>query len=136
MKPDPAAEARRWLAQAEHDLADARFLTANSRHHLACYLAQQSSGKALKAVLYAHGEVGVVGHSAGDLAVRATTVEPRLTSLASRAASLDKYYIPTRYPNGLPGGIPSEAYGPADAALAISDADAVVAACREVLGSP
>ena len=26
------------------------------------------------------------------------------------AASLDKYYIPTRYPNGLPGGIPAEAF--------------------------
>jgi len=24
-----------------------------------------------------------------------------------QAKKLDKYYIPTRYPNGLPGGIPS-----------------------------
>lgn len=24
-----------------------------------------------------------------------------------RAKKLDRYYIPTRYPNGLPGGVPS-----------------------------
>ncbi len=27
-----------------------------------------------------------------------------------RAKKLDQYYIPTRYPNGLPGGIPSRYY--------------------------
>jgi len=27
-----------------------------------------------------------------------------------RAARLDQYYIPTRYPNGLPGGVPSRFY--------------------------
>ncbi len=25
----------------------------------------------------------------------------------TQAKKLDKYYIPTRYPNGLPGGVPS-----------------------------
>ena len=25
----------------------------------------------------------------------------------AQAKKLDKYYIPTRYPNGLPGGVPS-----------------------------
>lgn len=28
---------------------------------------------------------------------------------AEKASVLDKYYIPTRYPNGLPGGVPYEA---------------------------
>jgi HEPN domain-containing protein len=29
---------------------------------------------------------------------------------ASRWSLLDSYYIPTRYPNGLPDGIPAEVY--------------------------
>lgn len=33
-----------------------------------------------------------------------------------RAASLDQYYIPTRYPNGLPGGVPSRFYTDPDEA--------------------
>jgi len=27
-----------------------------------------------------------------------------------KAARLDQYYVPTRYPNGLPGGVPSRFY--------------------------
>ncbi|WP_235603323.1 HEPN domain-containing protein [Thermoanaerobacter sp. YS13] len=40
--------------------------------------------------------------------------------------SLDKYYIPTRYPNGLPGGIPSEAFIEEDAISAINKATKII----------
>ena len=33
---------------------------------------------------------------------------------------MDKFYIPTRYPNGLPGGLPSEAYSEPEARQAMS----------------
>lgn len=46
--------------------------------------------------------------------------------LQSYAASLDKYYIPTRYPDALPGGIPSKAFDEEDAARAISLADKII----------
>jgi len=39
---------------------------------------------------------------------------------------LDKYYIPTRYPNGLPGGLPSEAFSRGDAEMAIAMAEKVL----------
>lgn len=133
MRPDPRAEGARWLSQAERDLEDARFLTAHGRHHLACYLAQQSAEKALKAVLYAAGETVVLGHAAADLARRAAQREPRLASLAERAATLDKFYVPTRYPNGLPGGIPADAFDARDATRAIGDAEEVLARVRDVL---
>lgn len=136
MRPDPRVEGERWLAQAARDLDDARFLSANGRHNLACYLAQQAAEKALKAVLYASGEAIVLGHSAADLAKRAAAERSELGAIVPRAMTLDKFYIPTRYPNGLPGGIPSEAFDAADATRAIADAGAVVSACREAAERP
>jgi len=39
---------------------------------------------------------------------------------------LDKYYIPTRYPNGLSGGIPAEAFDEDDARKALEMARGVI----------
>ena len=44
---------------------------------------------------------------------------------------MDKYYIPTRYPNGLPGGIPSEAFDKDDAQEAISLTESVLSFVKE-----
>jgi HEPN domain-containing protein len=50
---------------------------------------------------------------------------------AELARVLDKYYIPTRYPNGLPGGIPSQAYTADDARQAIAAAVRVLEAAAQ-----
>ncbi len=133
MKPDPRAEAQRWLDQAAEDLQDARLLAANNRHHLACFHAQQSADKAVKAVLYGGGEMQVLGHSVALLMEQAAAGAPRLQELTARAATLDKLYIPTRYPNALPGGIPARAYDARDSAAAMEDAAAILQACTEAL---
>jgi HEPN domain-containing protein len=56
-------EAQRWLEQARRDLDDAEFAASGSRWNLACFLAQQSAEKALKAYLYWQGAEAVWGHS-------------------------------------------------------------------------
>jgi len=38
------------------------------------------------------------------------------------AATLDQYYVPTRYPDGLPSGIPSHAFDKEHADLAVARA--------------
>ena len=38
-----------------------------------------------------------------------TELDPEFKNIIS-SKKLDQYYIPTRYPNGLPGGIPSRYY--------------------------
>ena len=115
-------EAERWLHQARKDLDDASFNAQGSRFNVACFLAQQAAEKALKAYLYAQGEELVWGHSASDLCKRCAVHCSEFEEICSSAAVLDKYHIPTRYPNGLPGGIPSEAFDDNDAkrALALS----------------
>ncbi|MBD3336960.1 MAG: HEPN domain-containing protein [Candidatus Eisenbacteria bacterium] len=105
---DPIDEGRRWLDQAENDLAFARHALKGDFYHQVCFVAQQCVAKALKAVLYAKGARNVIGHSAVGLLDRLIPDYPELESLRHQAAELDLYYIPSRYPNGLVEGPPME----------------------------
>ena len=78
--------------------------------------------KALKAFLYAQGERIVLGHSVADLCAQCAGFDDRFESVKKDLSVLDRLYIPTRYPNGLPGGIPAEAYHSADAEDAVARA--------------
>ncbi len=126
MKPSPHEEGTRWLLQARRDIDDARYARAGNRFNLACFLSQQAAEKAIKSYLYAHGRVLVFGHSVASLCQDATAFDVAFEKLREQAAPLDKYYIPTRYPNGLPGGIPSEAFDQADADRALELAQNVI----------
>ena len=130
MRPDPTAEGLRWLSQAEHDLDDAEYSLAGRRYSLACFLCQQAGEKALKAFLYARGAEQVLGHSVADLATECATVDDDFRELKLKAAPLDHYYIPTRYPNSLPGGIPAEAFDETDARRALELATQVISLVR------
>jgi len=125
MNPDAMGEGRRWLRQAEQDLDDARY-NLKGTDHLVCFLSQQSAEKALKAFLYARGEEMVWGHSVSELCKRAVSLDKDLERIRRDAATLDKYYIPTRYPNGLPGGILAEAFEKRDANRAIEITEEVI----------
>jgi len=81
----------------------------------------------VKAFIYAQGEEIVLGHSVAHLLKHALRYDPDLEEILG-AGGLDKYYIPTRYPNGLPGGLPFEAFDEGDASKAIGMAARVVRA--------
>jgi len=132
MKRNSLEEGRRWLLQAERDLDDAEFSLSGERYNLACFLAQQASEKALKAFLYAKGEERVFGHSVAELLKRAMEHDKSFEECKS-ASVLDKYYIPTRYPNGLPGGVPYEAFDEVDARRAIELAKSVIEIVKKKL---
>lgn len=126
MSRNPAAEARRWVRQAAADVADARALAVHGSAATACFLAQQAAEKALKGVLYADGADTVLGHSVQvlcrDVAARHPAAAPRCPDWAT----LDLFYIPTRYPDALPDGVPAEVYTRSQAELAIALADEVL----------
>ena len=48
---------------------------------------------------------------------------PELRPLRELAGVLDQYYVPTRYPNGLAGGVPFEAFGASQATAAVDAAE-------------
>ena len=117
---DPKGEAAKWLAQAEYDLHAAQENTNIKLYSYGCFIAQQAAEKVLKAFLYAQGEREVVGHSVAGLCRRAANFKKGFSTLVQKARRLDRYYIPTRYPNGLPDGVPAESYDEADAQDALN----------------
>jgi HEPN domain-containing protein len=130
---DPKAEGRRWLRQAENDLAFARHALDGAFFHQVCFVAQQAGEKALKAVHFASGARTVLGHSLVGLLGRLIPEHPALESLRDLAAELDLYYVPTRYPNGLMEGMPYEVFTRAQADRALKAAETILAAVRRAI---
>jgi len=125
-------EAQRWLDQAEEDLEAARVLLRGSRYAQACFYAQQSAEKAVKAVGWLSGR-DLWGHSL--LKLSSALHERGVDLRASHAdlAALDRLYIPTRYPNGVPDVIPQQAFFQPDAEDAIVRAERVIECVREAI---
>jgi len=130
MKQEAGKEGSRWLKQAERDLDDARYAFSGERYNLVCFLAQQAAEKAIKAYLYLSGEERVFGHSVADLLSRASSHNSAFDTV-SRARTLDLYYIPTRYPNGIPGGLPYEAFDREEGEKALALATSVIDFVKE-----
>lgn len=138
MKGAARGEAERWLRQAESDLAFAALGAREGFPAQACFTSQQAAEKAVKAVLYLSGARFVPGHSVVELLDRAAaavadTDAAPLRRLQDSARQLDQYYIPTRYPNGLPGGIPAEVFTDPQAEDAVGRARSFVEAARALL---
>ena len=133
MKRAARDEAERWLRQAESDLAFAALGAREGFPAQACFTSQQAAEKALKAVLYLSGARFVPGHSVLELLDRAAADTGALRRLRDSARQLDQYYIPTRYPNGLPGSIPAEVFTDSQAEDAVGRARAFIEAARALL---
>lgn len=113
-------DAARWLRQSQYDLADAEFAAEHGRHALACFLCHQAAEKAVAGYLFARGAEHVWGHALADLCQDAMALEPSFDLIATVAVMLDKYHLGARYPSGLPGGVPAEAFDAYDSERAIA----------------
>jgi HEPN domain-containing protein len=129
-------EALRWLRTGEDDLDAAIVLKKNRKFPHACFHAQQAGEKALKAVWY-YADADPWGHSIRrlieDLENVDLSLHDRLKSLLRAGTVLDRFYIPTRYPNGLPELTPGEAYLDEDAEECIRQATEILAAVKSIL---
>lgn len=128
-----AGRAADWSRQADSDLRHARHALDDGDHEWACFAAQQAAEKAVKAVHAARGQEAW-GHVVTELLQALGPSGNEIDdALLDRARALDKLYIPTRYPNGLAGGAPTDFYTRAEAERAIGDAEVVLASCRRML---
>jgi len=128
---DLSKEALRWFRQSEDDLEFVKWLDREKKFlEKGCFIAQQSAEKAMKACLYAQGERIVIGHSLYDFCERIKNEVPEFLEIIDECRRLDRYYIPTRYPNGLPGGIPFQHFTEEDIRCALRDAEKVLNLCR------
>lgn len=127
-------EANRWLLQAKADIKAAEGSVREGSFEWACFQAQQAGEKALKAIwqFYAYEPWG---HSLTRLVEEFPDeeIKAKLASFLNHAKRLDKLYIPTRYPNGLPDSIPAEVFTPEEAKEAISLAQDLVELASQVV---
>jgi len=127
-------QADRWLQTAEEDLRATRTLLQAGLYAQACFYAQQSAEKAVKSLWY-RVDAEPWGHSVQRLVTEFPLPEslPDREQWIEHGALLDKFYIPTRYPNGLPDLTPGEVYRQSDAQRGLEAARQLVEKCREWL---
>jgi len=99
-----------WFRQAQRDLEQAAESRASGRHEWACFAAQQSAEKAVKA-LHLHLGQEAWGHVVAKLLGELPEVCRPGEDLRDKARVLDAYYVAPRYANGHPEGAPFEHYG-------------------------
>ena len=119
-------EAQRWREQANEDLEAARVLYKGGRFAQACFYCQQAAEKALKSLGWLRG-LDLWGHSLLQLRdhLRPHGFEVDLLSEAD-LAGLDRFYIPTRYPNSVPDIIPQRAFVAADAMTGLTAVERIL----------
>ncbi len=128
-------EAGRWLKQAESDLQAAEASLKAGFCEWACFQRQQAAGKAIRAIWY-DGGFDPRGHSVATLMREFPDegMRAKLACLDEDAADLDKLYVPTRYPNGLPEPIPADACAQRAAADALTKTRRIVEHIEKALG--
>jgi len=121
----PANRSHDWWVQALHDQDAARRTADQGIFDWACFMCQQAAEKALKALVQSRGG-DAWGHSVRELAdvVPGDITVPQ--EVRDALPILDRFYIPTRYPNGIDAGAPAETYNAADAQTALGLCDKVV----------
>ncbi len=123
---------RDWWIQAQADLRHARRSREDGAYEWACFAAHQAAEKAIKAVFEDRGQQAW-GHSLTHLLQALADEEGVPPELIDLARILDKHYIPTRYPNGLAEGAPTEFYTRKEADDAINYSEAILRFCDHLL---
>jgi HEPN domain-containing protein len=129
-------ESTRWFSTAEDDFHSAKILRDNGQFAHSCSHSQQAGEKALKAVWY-FIDADPWGHSIkkliDDLCQVDTHTYNSIKMMARDGLVLDRFYIPTRYPNGLPDITPNVAFTKEDADNCIAFADNILNAVKAIL---
>ena len=116
-----------WFAMAEDDLNFARVGLREKFFSQVCFLSQQAIEKVLKGYLVHLGKTYPKTHKLIDLyrLCGAKILEP----FKNKIKLIDEFYIPTRYPDGIPGGLPNRVSNETDAHEALKTADDIMQAC-------
>ncbi len=118
----------RWRAAAER-AAGAAAQGAAGFFEWACFLHEQSAQLAVKAILHGVG-AGAWGHDLAPLeAAAGDAIGPAWPAdLGPPAERLARFYLPTRYPDAVPGGVPGDRFTAEDEQSAARDRHTIVAA--------
>lgn len=112
------SEFERWFKQAIHTLDSAKKDYEDSDFDWACFKCQQAAEFALKAFLRGAGKLGI-GHSLLKLVEEIEALGIDIDEIRKCSLILEKFYIPTRYPDAYAEGSPYEFYDAEEAEKAL-----------------
>lgn len=124
---------RDWLDQARADHTAAQDMFNTKHWEWCCFACQQSAEKFLKAVLDAR-RLDHEGHSLNGLLYRVQGVTEVTDEVRDACATLNRFYIPTRYPDAHEEGSPTQLYRERDARNALDDLTIVAQFAESLVG--
>jgi HEPN domain-containing protein len=113
-----------WFARAEDDYKFAKVGLREKFYSQVCFLSQQVIEKILKGCLVSQNKMYPKTHKLVDL-FRLCNLK-WLKPFENKLKLIDEFYIPTRYPDGIPGGLPNRLVNESDAKEALSVADEIL----------
>ncbi|MEM4461305.1 MAG: HEPN domain-containing protein [Candidatus Bathyarchaeia archaeon] len=126
------SEYLRWISTAKKTLESACGDMDRGDYNWACFKARQAAEFAVKALLYGIGSPAY-GHSVSKLLVNVGSLGISIPNdVIEYAKTLDKYYVPTRYPNAWAEGMPYEYYTKLDATNAIGYSSRVISWVEDI----
>ncbi len=103
-------EVKNWMEFAHEDSRMAELALKEKIYNQACFHSEQCVEKVIKAFIIHKGRIHPQSHKLADLLTYLG--KSIFDDLEAEIISLDRFYIPTRYPDALPGmlpeGLPSE----------------------------
>jgi HEPN domain-containing protein len=122
---------QQWLDIATEDLTVARLVVSEGHTaHAQCI------EKALKAFLLAQTNSYPRTHKLVDLLNQCVVLQPSFNQFETDCIRMDEFYIPTRYPDAIPGGLPDGFPGVKRANIAIHSAATILHFVTEQIAGP
>lgn len=121
-----------WIKFAREDLRVAKWTLAEKIYNQTCFHAQQCVEKSLKALLIS---LKIAPPKSHQMSLLLGLVPITLfANLRVEILTLDRFYIPTRYPDAIPGSLPQGLPNEADAKEAFQIANQVLKEVEKHLG--
>jgi len=114
-----------WLNEAFAEQRAARDLFQGKHWSWCCFTCQQATEKVLKAMCEYY-RIPQYGHNLNQLLQTVGTRREIQVSVQAACARLNRYYIPTRYPDAFSQGAPADQFFEDDANQALADMDLVI----------
>jgi len=119
-------EVLNWLYFADEDYFSAEIMLKAKIYNKVCFLSQQAIEKELKAYLLNCGKEFKKTHKIIDLLAECTEIEHEFEKFEDEALEIDRYYIPTRYPDAVVGSLPEGLPGKEQAKTALESASRII----------
>ena len=122
-----------WFVLIKEDLKTAKVSLRENIFSSSCFHAQQVAEKSLKMLMAHQGREILKSHDLLFLLEKTIKLYPSLAKFKKDLQFLNQFYLPTRYPEVLPGNLPEGLPKREDATKAFKIADLLVSFIEKIL---